>query len=137
MKFLSERIKDEAFYCFVFNRIRSNVTTYAREYIDRFLAMMRVPDYRGRLFGEISVLPYVGTQDEMAVVFADPDLRSKTSKLVAELELDRHAGGDEPVAVRMRQLGEEAVGDIIVIGQGSPKVHDASCTVSYVTPCVR
>lgn len=36
MKFLSERIKDEAFYCFVFNKIRSNVTTYAREYVDRF-----------------------------------------------------------------------------------------------------
>ena len=36
MKFLSERIKDEAFYCFVFNKIRANVTTYAREYVDRF-----------------------------------------------------------------------------------------------------
>lgn len=46
-------------------------------YFERFLAMMRVPAYRGRLFGEISVLPYVGTQDEMAVVFADPDLRCR------------------------------------------------------------
>jgi hypothetical protein len=36
MKFLSERIKDEAFYCFVFNKIRSNVNTYARDYVDRF-----------------------------------------------------------------------------------------------------
>ncbi|MDI1240759.1 MAG: hypothetical protein PSX80_02415 [bacterium] len=36
MKFLSERIKDESYYCFVFNKIRSNVTTYAREYVDRF-----------------------------------------------------------------------------------------------------
>ncbi len=36
MKFLSERIKDESYYCFVFNKIRSNVTTYARDYVDRF-----------------------------------------------------------------------------------------------------
>jgi hypothetical protein len=48
-----------------------------RSYFERFLEMMRVPAYRGRLFGEISVLPYVGTQDEMATVFADPDLRCR------------------------------------------------------------
>ena len=36
MKFLGERIKDESFYCFVFNKIRNNVTTYARDYVDRF-----------------------------------------------------------------------------------------------------
>jgi hypothetical protein len=36
MKYLSERIKDESYYCFVFNKIRSNVTTYARDYVDRF-----------------------------------------------------------------------------------------------------
>lgn len=36
MKFLSERIKDEDYYCFVFNKIRSNVSTYARDYVDRF-----------------------------------------------------------------------------------------------------
>ena len=36
MKFLRERIKDESYYCFVFNKIRDNVTTYAREYVDRF-----------------------------------------------------------------------------------------------------
>ncbi len=36
MKYLSERIKDEDYYCFVFNKIRSNVSTYAREYVDRF-----------------------------------------------------------------------------------------------------
>jgi hypothetical protein len=36
MKYLSERIKDESYYCFVFNKIRSNITSYAREYEDRF-----------------------------------------------------------------------------------------------------
>lgn len=36
MKFLSERIKDEDYYCFVFNKIRNNVSTYARDYVDRF-----------------------------------------------------------------------------------------------------
>lgn len=36
MQYLDERIKGEAFYCFVFNKIRSNVQTYAREYVDRF-----------------------------------------------------------------------------------------------------
>ena len=36
MKYLSERIKNESYYCFVFNKIRNNVTTYAREYVDRF-----------------------------------------------------------------------------------------------------
>jgi len=36
MKYLGERIKDESYYCFVFNKIRSNVTTYARDYVDRF-----------------------------------------------------------------------------------------------------
>ena len=36
MKFLGERIKDEDYYCFVFNKIRNNVSTYAREYVDRF-----------------------------------------------------------------------------------------------------
>jgi mannonate dehydratase len=48
-----------------------------RSYFDRFLEMMREPAYRGRLFGEISVLPYVGTQDKMAEIFADPDLRCR------------------------------------------------------------
>ncbi|HKU39667.1 MAG TPA: amidohydrolase family protein [Polyangiales bacterium] len=48
-----------------------------RSYFERFLQMMREPTYRGRLFGEISVLPYVGTQDEMAVIFADPELRCR------------------------------------------------------------
>lgn len=36
MKFLGERIKDEDYYCFVFNKIRSNITTYAKDYVDRF-----------------------------------------------------------------------------------------------------
>ena len=36
MKYLSERIKDEDYYCFVFNKIRSNVSTYAKDYVDRF-----------------------------------------------------------------------------------------------------
>jgi uncharacterized protein len=48
-----------------------------RSYFERFLEMMREPTYRGRLFGEISVLPYVGTQDKMAEIFADPDLRCR------------------------------------------------------------
>ena len=48
-----------------------------RSYFERFLEMMREPAYRGRLFGEISMLPYVGTQDEMATIFADPDLRCR------------------------------------------------------------
>ncbi|HKP56336.1 MAG TPA: hypothetical protein VJV78_06440, partial [Polyangiales bacterium] len=48
-----------------------------RSYFERFLEMMHEPAYRGRLFGEISVLPYVGTQDEMAVIFADPDVRCR------------------------------------------------------------
>lgn len=48
-----------------------------RSYFERFLEMMREPAYRGRLFGEISVLPYVGTEDKMAVIFADPDLRCR------------------------------------------------------------
>jgi hypothetical protein len=48
-----------------------------RSYFERFLEMMREPAYRGRLFGEISVLPYVGTQDKMAEIFADPDLRCR------------------------------------------------------------
>lgn len=48
-----------------------------RSYFERFLEMMREPAYRGRLFGEISVLPYVGTQDKMAEIFADPNLRCR------------------------------------------------------------
>ena len=36
MKYLGERIKDEDYYCFVFNKIRNNVSTYARDYVDRF-----------------------------------------------------------------------------------------------------
>jgi len=36
MNFLKDRIKDEPYFCFVFNKIRSNVQTYAREYVDRF-----------------------------------------------------------------------------------------------------
>lgn len=36
MKYLRERIKHESYYCFVFSKIRNNVTTYAREYVDRF-----------------------------------------------------------------------------------------------------
>lgn len=48
-----------------------------RSYFERFLEMMREPAYRGRLFGEISVLPYVGTEDKLAVIFADPDLRCR------------------------------------------------------------
>lgn len=36
MKYLSERIKDESYYCFVFSKIRNNVANYAREYVDRF-----------------------------------------------------------------------------------------------------
>jgi len=43
MKFLSERIKDESYYCFVFNKIRSNVNTYARDYVDRFEPSAMVP----------------------------------------------------------------------------------------------
>ena len=52
-------------------------TGATRSYFERFLEMMREPAYRGRLFGEISVLPYVGTQDKMAEIFADPDLRCR------------------------------------------------------------
>jgi mannonate dehydratase len=48
-----------------------------RSYFERFLEMMREPAYRGRLFGEISMLPYAGTHDEMATIFADPDLRCR------------------------------------------------------------
>ena len=48
-----------------------------RSYFERFLEMMREDAYRGRLFGEISVLPYVGTEDKLAVIFADPDLRCR------------------------------------------------------------
>lgn len=36
MQFLNERLKDEPFYCYVFNRIRNNVETYARDYVSRF-----------------------------------------------------------------------------------------------------
>ncbi len=36
MKYLGERIKEEDYYCFVFNKIRVNVSTYARVYVDRF-----------------------------------------------------------------------------------------------------
>lgn len=48
-----------------------------RSYFERFMEMMREEAYEGRLFGEISVLPYVGTHDEMAQVFADPELRCR------------------------------------------------------------
>lgn len=48
-----------------------------RSYFERFLELMREPAYRGRLFGEISVLPYVGTEGKMATIFADPDLRCR------------------------------------------------------------
>jgi len=43
MKYLRERIQDESYYCFVFNKIRSNITTYAREYVDRFEPSAMVP----------------------------------------------------------------------------------------------
>jgi len=36
MNYLKDRIKDEPYFCFVFNKIRNNVQTYAREYVDRF-----------------------------------------------------------------------------------------------------
>lgn len=36
MFFLKERIKKEAFYCDVFNRIRRNIDTYAKAYLSRF-----------------------------------------------------------------------------------------------------
>jgi hypothetical protein len=36
MRFLEERIRDESFYCHVFNRIRQNVETYAQAYAKRF-----------------------------------------------------------------------------------------------------
>lgn len=36
MHFLKERIKDEPYFCNVFSKIRNNVETYARDYIDRF-----------------------------------------------------------------------------------------------------
>jgi hypothetical protein len=36
MNYLKDRIKDEPYYCFVFNKIRNNVQNYAREYVDRF-----------------------------------------------------------------------------------------------------
>ena len=36
MNFLKERIKDESYYCFVFKKIKNNLQTYAREYVDRF-----------------------------------------------------------------------------------------------------
>lgn len=48
-----------------------------RSYFERFLEMMHEPAYRGRLFGEISMLPYVGTHEKMATIFADPDLRCR------------------------------------------------------------
>jgi mannonate dehydratase len=48
-----------------------------RSDFERFLEMMHEPAYRGRLFGEISMLPYVGTHEKMATIFADPDLRCR------------------------------------------------------------
>ncbi|HEX3100508.1 MAG TPA: hypothetical protein VHQ01_01880, partial [Pyrinomonadaceae bacterium] len=36
MLYLKERISKEEFYCYVFNRIKSNLETYAREYEQRF-----------------------------------------------------------------------------------------------------
>ena len=36
MLFLKERISKEEFYCYVFNKIRRNLETYAREYEKRF-----------------------------------------------------------------------------------------------------
>ena len=36
MLFLKERISKEEFYCYVFNRIKNNIETYAREYEQRF-----------------------------------------------------------------------------------------------------
>jgi hypothetical protein len=36
MNFLKERIKDEEYYCYVFNRIKRNVETYAGPYSQRF-----------------------------------------------------------------------------------------------------
>lgn len=53
------------------------VSGASTSYFERFLELMREPAYRGRLFGEISVLPYVGTQDKLARIFADPDLRCR------------------------------------------------------------
>ena len=43
MKYLSERIKDEDYYCFVFNKIRTNISNYARDYVDRFEPAAMVP----------------------------------------------------------------------------------------------
>lgn len=36
MNFLSERLKNEAYRCFVFSKIRRNVESYARDYVERF-----------------------------------------------------------------------------------------------------
>jgi hypothetical protein len=36
MQFLEERIRNEPYFCSVFNRIRTNVETYARDYSNRF-----------------------------------------------------------------------------------------------------
>jgi predicted TIM-barrel fold metal-dependent hydrolase len=51
--------------------------TSPRSHFERFLELMREPAYRGRLFGEISVIPYVGTQDKLPEIFADPELRCR------------------------------------------------------------
>jgi hypothetical protein len=39
MHFLKERIRDEPYFCAVFNKIRNNVETYALEYSERFTAV--------------------------------------------------------------------------------------------------
>ncbi len=36
LRYLNERISKEEYHCFVFNKIRQNIATYAKEYEDRF-----------------------------------------------------------------------------------------------------
>ncbi|HLA95328.1 MAG TPA: hypothetical protein VK612_06375 [Pyrinomonadaceae bacterium] len=42
LQYLNERISNESFYCYVFNKIRRNLTTYARDYEQRF---EQVPEF--------------------------------------------------------------------------------------------
>ena len=41
-------------------------------YFERFIQMMKNPDYEGQLFGEISAVPYAGTHKKLKKIFGEP-----------------------------------------------------------------
>ena len=56
---------------------RPGIDGLRKPYFDRFLEIMGMKEYSGRLFGEISVVPYVGTHHRLKDLMADSEIRCR------------------------------------------------------------